>query len=165
MPSFCAVTADRGYRHFFYGGADGVAEAVIAALKKSSPSLQIAGYYTPPFRPLTPEEDEAVTRQINESKPDFVWVCLGCPKQERWIAEHRQSIRAAALLAVGMAFDTTAGKKKRAPKLLRKLGIEWVHRLFQEPRRLWRRYLVYNSLFVWLTVRELFSAGDSTLKE
>ena len=165
MPEFCAATADRGYRHFFYGGADGVAEEVIAALKEKSPSLQIAGHYTPPFRPLTSEEDEAVTQLINESNPDFVWVCLGCPKQEHWIAQHRRRISAAALLAVGMAFDTTAGKKKRAPKLVRKLGIEWLHRLFQEPGRLWRRYLVYNSLFLGLIVRELFSPSASTVEE
>ncbi len=158
LPAFCAATADRGYRHFFYGGAEGVAEDVIAALKKANPSLRVAGSYTPPFRPLTVEEDAAVVKMINDSKPDFVWVCLGCPKQERWIVEHRESIRATALLAVGMAFDTVAGRKKRAPEMVQRLGIEWLHRLFQEPGRLWRRYLMYNTLFLGLLVRGMFGS-------
>lgn len=154
MPAFCSATAERGYRHFFYGGKAGVAEALIAALRKASPSLQVAGFYTPPFRALTPKEDQEVTKTINESRPDFVWVCLGCPKQEQWIARHRDTIKATALLAVGLAFDTTAGTKKRAPSALHKLGMEWAYRLSLEPRRLWSRYLVSNTLFLG------FLAGD-----
>ena len=86
---------------------------------------------------------------INESGADLVWVCLGSPKQERWIYEHRDSLNAPALLAVGMAFDIAAGRKKRAPAFFRRAGLEWLHRLFQEPGRLWKRYLVYNALFLF----------------
>jgi len=155
MPLFCAETADRGYRHFFYGGNEGVAASVSAALRKNYPALQIAGYYTPPFRPLTSEEDSQIIAMINETKPDFVWVALGCPKQERWIAQHRNSLTAGALLAVGMAFDTIAGNRRRAPSVMHNLGLEWFYRLLQEPRRLWRRYVIDNPLFCAYLLRNL----------
>jgi N-acetylglucosaminyldiphosphoundecaprenol N-acetyl-beta-D-mannosaminyltransferase len=110
--------------------------------------MYIAGFYSPPFRPLTQEEDEEVVRLINAAKPDVVWVGLGCPKQEIWIDEHRNRLNVPVLLAVGQAIDIVAGTKRRAPRLLCTFGLEWLYRLYQEPRRLWRRYIVYNSIFL-----------------
>lgn len=159
MPAFCKETAHLGFRHFFYGGAPGTAEAVIAALSKENPELQIAGYYCPPFRPLTPEEDREVCARIHASRADLVWVCLGCPRQEQWIAEHKDKLDAPVLLAVGAAFDFAAGKAARAPRLLRDSGLEWLHRLVREPRRLWRRYLLYNALFLYLLLKQPVGRG------
>ena len=153
MPAFCKQTAQLGYRHFFYGGAPGTAEAVIAALQRETPDLEVAGYYCPPFRPLTPEEDKEVCARINASCADLVWVCLGCPRQEQWIAHHSGKLDAPVLLAVGAAFDFTAGRAKRAPTFIRDHGLEWLHRLVKDPRRLWRRYLIYNVFFLYLLLK------------
>ena len=144
-PSFMLACCDRGrrhgYRHFFCGGQDGVAEALAARLTARYPGLQIAGTYRPPFRDLSPGEDEAMVAQINATKPDIVWVGLGAPKQERWMAAHCGRIEAAAMLGVGAAFDFHAGTVHWAPPWVRRLGIEWAYRLASEPRRLWRRNL------------------------
>jgi len=151
MPLFCEQTVSQGYRHFFYGGGEGVAEKTARELMLRYPGIKIAGQYTPPFRQLTPQEDQQVCRQISESGVDIVWVCLGCPKQEKWILEHRNQLDAKVILAVGQAFDIVAGVRRRAPKLFRGLGMEWAYRLFQEPGRLWKRYLFTNALFiVWM---------------
>lgn len=158
MPLFCEQAVANGYRHFLYGGGDGIAEKTAHELMRRYPGIQIAGQYSPPFRPLTREENEDVCRQINESGADIVWVCLGCPKQEQWIVEHRDLLRAKVVLAVGQAFDIIAGVRPRAPKLFRKLGMEWAYRLSQEPGRLWRRYLYTNTLFIaWMLQRLLRS--------
>jgi len=150
MPAFCAATAAKGYRHFFYGGQPGVAERVIANLKKVSPGLEIAGWCSPPVRDLGSEEDIEGVRAINESGADVVWICLGCPKQELWMWQHRDRLRVGVLLSVGMAFDIVAGVKKRAPKLLRNCGLEWFYRLVVEPRRLIGRYFCSNLAFIYL---------------
>ena len=154
MPTFCAETLDMKIRHFFYGGGPGVAQKVAEELKKRMPGLQVAGTYTPPFGPVTPQLDMEITAAINNSNADVVWVCLGCPKQELWMKSHRDKLNASVLLSVGFAFDVVAGVKKRAPKVMRDYGLEWVYRIGQEPRRLWRRYLVYNSLFLYYYLRE-----------
>jgi N-acetylglucosaminyldiphosphoundecaprenol N-acetyl-beta-D-mannosaminyltransferase len=158
MPAFCKATAHLGYRHFFYGGAPGTAEAVIEALQRDTPHLQIAGHYTPPYRPLTAEEDREVCARINQSEADVVWVCLGCPAQEKWMYEHRDKLNAPVLLAVGAAFDFVAGRMERAPKLLRENGLEWLYRLVKEPRRLWRRYLVYNAFFLYFMLKDAYKS-------
>jgi N-acetylglucosaminyldiphosphoundecaprenol N-acetyl-beta-D-mannosaminyltransferase len=150
MPAFCAATAAKGYRHFFYGGQPGVAERVIANLKKTIPSLQIAGWYSAPYMDQGTEEDVDGIRAINESGADVVWICLGCPKQELWMWQHRRQLKAAVLLSVGMAFDIVAGTKKRAPRLLRNNGLEWLYRLMVEPRRLMARYFSSNLTFLHL---------------
>jgi N-acetylglucosaminyldiphosphoundecaprenol N-acetyl-beta-D-mannosaminyltransferase len=116
--------------------------------------MVIAGTYSPPFRPLSPEEDEEIVRAINAARPDVVWVSLGCPKQENWIAQHRARLDVPVLLAVGLAMDILAGTKGRAPSIISNIGLEWFFRLCQEPRRLWRRYLVYNSIFVYRLMME-----------
>src|SRR5215469_17033413 len=156
MPLFCEQTAGQNHRHFLYGGGDGIAEKTARELIRRYPGIQIAGYYTPPFRQLTRQEDEEVCRLINESGADVVWVCLGCPKQEIWIVEHRDLLNAKVILAVGQAFDILAGVRPRAPRLFRKLGMEWAYRLIQEPGRLWKRYLVTNVLFVVWMLQRLF---------
>ena len=142
-----------GLRHFFYGGTQDTLDQLRAALKEKYPGLQIAGMYSPPFRPLEPEEDEQVIRMINESNVDIVWVGLGAPKQEKWMYEHQGKIHG-LMLGVGAGFDYQAGKLKRAPLWMQKMSLEWVMRLIQDPRRLWKRYLVTNAKFLWYVRKE-----------
>ena len=161
MPLFCEQSVELNHRHFLYGGAPGVAEKTAEALRQSYPGLQIAGHYCPPFRDLDAEERGAVISQINASGANVVWVCLGCPKQEYWLNETRDLLDARVVLAVGQAFDIVAGCKKRAPTLFRAMGAEWFYRLLQEPRRLWKRYLVTNLLFLLLLMKnQLESRSD-----
>jgi N-acetylglucosaminyldiphosphoundecaprenol N-acetyl-beta-D-mannosaminyltransferase len=145
---FCRETNAKRYRHFFYGGAPGVPEALAAKLKCQFPMLEVAGTYSPPFRPLTPEEDSSIVEMINRAGADVLWVGLGCPKQECWMYKHREQLRVPVLVGVGQAFDLHAGRLKQAPPWMREHGLEWLFRLLAEPRRLWRRYLIYNSAFV-----------------
>ena len=142
MLTLCERSVQKGYRHYFYGGARGVPERLAARLQARFPGLQVVGTCSPPFRPLTPEEDREVVRQINEADPDIVWVGLGAPKQERWMAEHVRKLKAPLLIGVGAAFDFHAGLKPQAPRWMQERGLEWLFRLLTEPRRLWRRYLV-----------------------
>lgn len=155
MSTFCRGTVGKGYRHFFYGGAPDVTHQLVNYLGHSCPGIQIAGAYSPPFRALTREEDEEAIAMINDARPDVLWVGLGCPKQERWIHEHRERLTVPAMVAVGQAFDLLSGRKKPAPIWMSENGLEWFFRLLQEPRRLWRRYLVYNAKFVYSISLEL----------
>jgi N-acetylglucosaminyldiphosphoundecaprenol N-acetyl-beta-D-mannosaminyltransferase len=148
MLALCTHSVPQGYRHHFYGGADGVAQELARALIKRFPGLQVAGASTPPFRPLTDAEDERVVAEINATRPDIVWVGLGAPKQEYWMAAHVGRVTAPVLIGVGAAFDFHTGRKKQAPRWMQRNGLEWLYRLASEPRRLWKRYLVYNTLFV-----------------
>lgn len=152
MLALCEHSVEKGYRHFFYGGAEGVPEQLAAVLQKRFPDLQVVGTFSPPFRPLTPHEDEQITRMINMSNPDIVWVGLGSPKQEYWMADHRARLTAPVLIGVGAAFDFLTGRKLQAPRWMQRAGLEWLFRLLTEPRRLWRRYLINNPLFVALVV-------------
>jgi N-acetylglucosaminyldiphosphoundecaprenol N-acetyl-beta-D-mannosaminyltransferase len=145
----CGHSLVRGYRHFFYGGASGVAELLAERLTQRYPGLRVAGTHSPPFRPLTPAEDAAIVERINDSGADLVWVGLGAPKQERWMYRQRASLRAPVLIGVGAAFDFHAGLKRQAPRWLQRSGLEWLFRLLTEPRRLWRRYLRNNPAFIW----------------
>ncbi len=129
-----------GWRHFFYGGKPGVAEEMSKRLAARFPGMQCVGTYAPPFRPLTAEEDRDVVAMINRSKPDFVWVGLGLPKQEQWIAEHLDRVDAPWMVGVGAAFDFHSGTVPWAPPLMRAAGLEWVFRLMLEPRLRARRY-------------------------
>jgi N-acetylglucosaminyldiphosphoundecaprenol N-acetyl-beta-D-mannosaminyltransferase len=162
LEAFSAESLPTGFRHFFYGGGAGVARAVLLELQSRHPELQGAGYFEPPFRQLTPEEDEAVVRQINESGADVVWVCLGCPKQEQWMYDHRHRLHCSVVLAVGQAFDIVAGTKRRAPKLMRTLGLEWLYRLMQEPRRLFIRYASTNIAFLYLVLLDSLSSRKNS---
>ena len=152
MPLFCEQSVAEGYSHYLYGGAPGVAARAATQLELLYPGIKIAGHYSPPFRRLTAEEDAEVCQNINASGADVVWVALGCPKQEAWIFEHRKLLNASVLLAVGQALDILGGATDRAPEFMRRHGLEWAYRLCQDPRRLWKRYFVSNSLFLlWMT--------------
>ncbi len=155
MLELCRRSVQPGYRHFFYGGAPGVAETLANRLKTEFPGLAVAGTFTPPFRPLTDEELLDVARVINASHPDIVWVGLGTPKQELWSARARNLLHAPLLLAVGAAFDFHAGNVRQAPSWLRNAGGEWLFRLCLEPRRLWRRYFAQLAEFLWLLALQL----------
>ncbi|CAN5151059.1 WecB/TagA/CpsF family glycosyltransferase [soil metagenome] len=145
----CELSVARGYRHFFYGGNEGVPELLAERLTQRFPGLQVAGTYSPPFRPLTPAEDDAIVSQINDSGADIVWVGLSTPKQERWMHDHMGRLKAPVMIGVGAAFDFHAGLKKQAPYWMQRSGLEWFFRLVTEPRRLWRRYLINNPAFLW----------------
>lgn len=153
MFEFCRTTQDRGYRHFFYGGAPGVAEKLVESLS-SQMLIEIAGTLSPPFKPLSAAEDATLVEQINAARPNILWVCLGCPKQERWMFMHRDVLRVPVMVGVGQAFDIYAGSLRQAPSILRENGLEWLFRLCIEPRRLWRRYLLYNSRFLYYSALE-----------
>lgn len=155
MFRFWAETSGRGYRHFFYGGAPGVAETLAGKLTAQFPGHAIVGALSPPYRPLTPEEDRATVSAIEASRPDILWVGLGTPKQERWMFEHYQQLHAPVLIGVGAAFDLLTGRVRRAPSWMSEHGLEWLFRLSQEPGRLWRRYLIYGSEFAILALLEL----------
>ena len=150
LPRFIADSVRRGDRHYFYGGSEAALAGLQRRLRDQAPGVCIVGAYSPPFRALTEAEDEAVVARINAACPDVVWVGLSTPKQERWMASHRDRLEAPALIGVGAAFDMQAGLIARAPMFLRRTGFEWTYRLMKEPRRLWRRYLSSNPLFVLL---------------
>jgi N-acetylglucosaminyldiphosphoundecaprenol N-acetyl-beta-D-mannosaminyltransferase len=154
MLAFCGVTQEQGYRHFFYGGEPGVPAEVAASLKHRFPGIQVAGSYSPPFRPLSREEEDETVAMISQAAPDVLWVGLGAPKQERWMHEHRNKLDVPVVVGVGAAFDMISGRRRQAPRWMREHGLEWLFRLLQEPRRLWRRYLIYGTEFVALTAME-----------
>jgi N-acetylglucosaminyldiphosphoundecaprenol N-acetyl-beta-D-mannosaminyltransferase len=155
MRKMTAVSSLRGYRQFYYGGAEGVADKLKQALITAHPKLDVAGTLCPPFRELTPEEDRAVVAAINAARPDIVWVGLGTPKQEFWMANHLGRIEAPVMVGVGAAFDFLAGTKRQAPRWMQRNGLEWLFRLCSEPRRLWRRYAYSVPGFTILAVGEL----------
>lgn len=146
-----------GLKHFFYGGKEGVADKLAARFRERAPGVQIVGTYCPPFRPLTPEEDEDVTRRIIESGADIVWVGISSPKQDVWMAEHVDRLPV-TMIGVGAAFDFHSGEVERAPKWMQKSGLEWLHRLMSEPKRLWKRYLIQAPKFVWAVSTSRFKS-------
>jgi N-acetylglucosaminyldiphosphoundecaprenol N-acetyl-beta-D-mannosaminyltransferase len=148
MLELCRQAGRFGHRLFFYGGREETLPVLCGQLETRFPRLCIVGAYAPPFRPLTREEDEACVRTILGSEADIVFVGIGAPKQERWIAEHRNRLRGVILVGVGAAFDFLAGRIRQAPRWMQQAGLEWLFRLMMEPRRLWKRYLLFNPLFV-----------------
>ena len=155
METFCQSTGPK-YRHFLYGGAPDV-PSLLAGVMREKYGINVVGEYSPPFRALTEQEDEEILAQIHAAKPDIIWVGLSTPKQERWMYEHRSRLRVPVAVGVGAAFDLNSGRAKQAPRWMRENGLEWSFRLIMEPRRLWRRYLVYGSEFVWRVAAELLS--------
>ncbi len=147
MWRYLAVEAERGGKVYFYGSKQQTLRLLSARVKAAFPNLTIAGAHAPPFRALSDAEDEADVRRINESGANVVFVGLGCPKQEIWMAEHRGRIQA-VMIGVGAAFDFHAGVKTRAPEWMQRHGLEWAYRLWQEPKRLWKRYLFTNLPFL-----------------
>jgi N-acetylglucosaminyldiphosphoundecaprenol N-acetyl-beta-D-mannosaminyltransferase len=156
MARHCARAASSGQRLYLYGGRNQGALVQLALnLRQRYPGVRIVGGYSPPHRPLNPEERQAVIKEINGSRADVVWVGIGVPKQEKWMAEMRQDLDAPVLVGVGAAFDFHAGLVPQAPGWLQVSGLEWAYRLAHEPRRLWRRYTRYNPRFVGAFARQL----------
>lgn len=145
---------ESGLRHYFYGGAEGVAEALAEDLQGRFPGLKVVGTGSPPMRPLTREEDQAAVAAILAAKPDVVWIGLGAPKQEIWMHEHKLRLPGITLLAVGAAFDFQTGRVVRAPAWMRSIGLEWLYRAASEPKRLGSRYLKVIPRFIDLIARQ-----------
>lgn len=143
-----------GYTCFLYGGEVGVAEELAAVLQSRFPALKIVGTYTPPFDPLTPDEEQHIIEIINAANPDVVWVGLGTPKQDYWVSRFRGVLNASVLIGIGAAFNIHTGRIPQAPDWMQRSGMEWLFRLMVEPRRLWKRYLIYNPLFIVLLLLE-----------
>lgn len=154
MWHYCQRAEASGQPVYLYGNTDQTLSALNSRLKLSFPKLNIAGMYSPPFRQLTAQESDEVVERINASGAGVVFVSLGCPKQEIWMAAQRGRINA-VMIGVGAAFDYHAGTIRRAPKWMQGCGLEWLHRLVSEPRRLWRRYLVTNSIFIAMSAKQL----------
>jgi N-acetylglucosaminyldiphosphoundecaprenol N-acetyl-beta-D-mannosaminyltransferase len=154
MEEAMKISAEKGWRHFFYGGTPETLATFLQRMQNQWPNVQVAGSLAPPFRPLTAEEVKNTSEQINNSHADILWVGLGCPKQEIWISEHHNQLKVPVTLGVGQALDLLAGIKHHAPAWMSNSGLEWLYRLVKEPRRLWKRYLINNSKFIYLVLRE-----------
>lgn len=148
LPEICRVSEQTNWRHFFYGGAPGVAELLADTLRATYPKLTVAGTYTPPFRPLNDGEKEELRALVAKTKPDIIWVGLSTPKQEAFMSEALPWLDTTLMVGVGAAFDLLSGRVKQAPRWIQRSGFEWLYRTFQEPRRLWKRYFKNNPLFV-----------------
>ena len=157
MNEFLKTAEEKGYTHFFYGSTEETLNKLNKNITVLFPQIKIAGSYAPPFRPLTREEDNKIIEMINNASPDVLWVGIGCPKQELWMYNHREQLSVPIMVGVGAAFDFIAGTKPQAPRWMRESGLEWFYRLITEPKRLWRRYLVNNSLFILYVTLELIS--------
>jgi N-acetylglucosaminyldiphosphoundecaprenol N-acetyl-beta-D-mannosaminyltransferase len=155
MLGVCERSVTRGYRHFLYGGKPGVAEELRTALTRKFPGLQIVGTYTPPFRPLSTEEENDLRFQLEASQADVLWCGLSTPKQERFMAAYCQRMPVKLMVGVGAAFDLLSGNLSEAPDWMKNAGLQWLYRLMKEPGRLWRRYLLNNPRFTWLTFLQL----------
>ncbi len=153
----CSLGRVRDYRHYFYGGKEGIPELLAENLKRRFPGMSVVGCCSPPFRVMTEAEDIKVVTAINSSKADIVWVGLSTPKQERWIASHRAVLSTPVLIGVGAAFDFLSGRVKQAPRWMMNIGLEWFFRLMMEPGRLWKRYTINNVLFLYYLLRETLS--------
>ena len=151
----CELAEKKNYSIYLYGGKRETLDNLEKNLQNKFPTLRILGKYSPPFRPLSPTEDLRITRMLRSASPDILFVSLGAPKQEKWMAEHCQKIEVPINIGVGAAFDFIAGEKKEAPSWVQNCGLEWLFRLLCEPGRLWKRYLVYNALFIISFSRQL----------
>lgn len=154
MPAVCKYAEENGMSVGFYGGAPEVIEAIKTRAAQDYPALKIAYAFSPPYRELSAEENAEITTEINAAAPDILFVGLGCPKQENWMAAHRENLTA-VMIGVGAAFDFYAGNLKEAPRWLSNVGLEWLFRLAMEPKRLWRRYVILNPRFILLAIEQL----------
>ena len=155
MRDFCMHSVVQGYRHFLFGGNEGVAESLKLVLERKIPGLLVVGTYTPPFRPLNASELQDLRSMVERAHPDVMWIGLSTPKQERFMAEHLQSLNVNVMIGVGAAFDIHTGRIKDAPQWIKNIGMQWLHRLTQERKRLWRRYLANNPKFIWMIVLQI----------
>jgi N-acetylglucosaminyldiphosphoundecaprenol N-acetyl-beta-D-mannosaminyltransferase len=142
------------FRHFLLGGKESTLDKLESVFHERFPGVAIAGTYSPPFGEWPEEEFERIGTMIRESGANLIWVGLGCPKQEHWIARHKDRLPAGVYFGIGAAFAFHAGEVSQAPALLQKCGLEWAYRIAAEPRRLFRRYFTYNSLFLWYSLRD-----------
>lgn len=157
----CERSVREGWRHYFYGGAEGVAEELARRLCERYPGLRVAGAECPPFRPLTEAETRRIISRVRDAGTDIMWIGLGCPKQEIWMHKHSKRLKGITLVGVGAAFDFHTGRISRAPAWMRNSGLEWMHRLASEPRRLWRRYCYHAPRFVFLSLFETMRLARS----
>ena len=155
LEGLCKSAVKHGVSIFFVGSQQSILSKMEDRLKREFPGLLIAGMQPLPFRPLTPEEDDVLVHNINHSGAGIVFVSLGCPKQETWMSNHRGKVEA-VMVGLGGAFPVYAGIHKRAPRFVRQAGLEWLYRLLQEPKRLWRRYVTTIPVFLWLVAKQLF---------
>ncbi|MBE9178843.1 WecB/TagA/CpsF family glycosyltransferase [Oculatella sp. LEGE 06141] len=160
LVALCQQAPERNVSIFFVGSETEILEAMRVRLKREFPHLQIAGMEPLPFRPMTPEEDEALIQKVNDSQAGIVAVSLGCPKQEYWMGQHKGKIQS-VMIGLGGVFPVYAGIHKRAPFWVREMGLEWLYRLVQEPRRLWKRYTKTIPPFVWLALKQLIAQPKS----
>jgi N-acetylglucosaminyldiphosphoundecaprenol N-acetyl-beta-D-mannosaminyltransferase len=164
MLDICAWSETNPCRHFFYGGADGVAELLVEKLKARFPKLQVAGTFTPPFRPLNAEEEEQLQAMVRAVRPDIFWIGLSTPKQEKFMAEFLPKLDVTLMIGVGAAFDFHSGCVRQAPRWMQRSGLEWFYRLCREPRRLAKRYFKNNPLFLLKIVGQLCSLKKFSLE-
>jgi N-acetylglucosaminyldiphosphoundecaprenol N-acetyl-beta-D-mannosaminyltransferase len=149
MMAMCRLSAERGYRTFLYGGKPGVANRLRDTLQRQFPRLQVVGTYTPPFRSLVADEEKEVLAQVRKCRPHIVWVGLSTPKQERFMAQYVESFQAPLMIGVGAAFDFHTGTIRDCSPWVKRSGLQWLHRLMQDPKHLWKRYLRNNPAFLW----------------
>ena len=157
MLALCGHGEAKGYRHFLYGANEATNKRLIAHLKDLFPKINIVGHWAPPMREKEQLEDPAIIKMIDNTAPDILWIGLGCPKQEYWMHHHRPKMEVPVMIGVGAAFDFLSGVKKQAPRWMQRAGLEWAFRLGAEPGRLWRRYLIGNSRFLWLMCKSQFN--------
>lgn len=162
MGEIFKVSQDEGYTHYFYGSTQETLDKLNLKLNEKYPKLNVVGTYSPPFRRLSDEEDEEIIRIINKSDADFIWIGLGAPKQEIWMYEHKNKVNG-LMLGVGAGFDYYADKLKRAPKWMQDYNLEWLYRLCQEPKRLFKRYFITNIKFILLVIKEKVIHGNKLL--
>ena len=152
----CGLSKEREHRHYFYGGNPQSNDRLIKVLKRRFPGIHIAGTYVPRVLKIKEKETADVIQAINQAKPDILWVGLGSPKQDQWMVDHRDELDVPVIIGVGAAFDFVSGMKKQAPRWMQKAGLEWFFRLCSEPKRLWKRYLVGNTQFLYYLIVNWF---------
>lgn len=157
FPKLCKLAAEKGYRLFFLGGRPGAALKAAEVLKNKYPNMQIVGVYFPPFGFENDKGENArVIKMIKDAKPDILFVGLGAPKQEKWIYRHKNEYQVPVSIGIGVSFEFVSGMVKRAPLWMQKAGLEWFWRIMMEPRRLWKRYLIDDTKFFWLVMKQKF---------
>lgn len=164
MANVCRLSVEKHWRHFLYGGEPGVADCLKSKLEAQFAGIQIVGTYSPPFRPLLETEEREVIDSIRAACPDVLWIGISSPKQEQWMSQHLGVLNASVMVGVGAAFDFLSGRKRQAPRWMQRSGLEWVFRLWTEPRRLWPRYSQYP-LFVLLVLAQFLGLRKYSLGE